>query len=283
METTWKPSLRAPSTPGGALAIAAVASILAGILIFSALHANKKTAAPAAPTAPARVLVANRTIAKGSPAAAIVSDRSTHLASVAQNALVGGAVTDFAQINGKVATHDILRGQQLTAADFTTRNATALTARITGDQRAVSVPIDASHGLIGDAKAGDHVDVFASFGTNSDGAPSKITSVLKPLATDVLVLKSPDKAKGGVSGSGQASVMTLRLPSRTAAKLAFTADNGKVWVVLRPPTGAPKVDETMVTIADVLGGTVYEIRPNTGAANTGAASAGAANAKGQGK
>jgi hypothetical protein len=37
-----------------------------------------------------------------------------------------------------------------------------------------------------------------------------------------------------------------------AAAIAFAADNGKVWLVLRPPTGARPVRPGLVTVGTVL-------------------------------
>jgi Flp pilus assembly protein CpaB len=257
MELARKSPLRAPSTPTGALAAAAVAAVLAGVLVFGALKSAKNDNKGSAAAAATRVVVADRLIPKGSPADAIATGNATRQTSVAQSALVAGAVTDFSQLRDKVATHDILPGQQLSADDFTAVDTKSLSGQVSKDQRAVSIPLDTSHGMVGQVKPGDRVDVFAGF--NVDSSAGAESAVLKPLASNVLVLKSPKKAKtSGVTSSG--SVVTLRLPSRMAAKVAFSSDNGKVWVVLRSPAGAPKVNSAPVGLSDVIGSDYYLIK-----------------------
>ena len=73
----------------------------------------------------------------------------------------------------RVATREIYEGAQLTASDFSTE-ATSLSSALTDAERIVSVPLDAAHGLVGQAQEGDHVDVYAGFNVipiGADGRP----------------------------------------------------------------------------------------------------------------
>ena len=65
-------------------------------------------------------------------------------------------------------------------------------------------------------------------------------------------------ARSGV-GSAGGSVVTLRAPSRLAAQIAFSSDNGKLWIALRPAAGAPGVKGNIVTLSEVLGSSGYLI------------------------
>jgi Flp pilus assembly protein CpaB len=126
----------------------------------------------------------------------------------------------------------------LTAADFTAVGATIASELPNGD-RAIAIPVDSAHGLVGFVHPGDHVDVLASFGggTTTHGTVTVV-------AQDVLVLSAPGGGGGGGGiiggggGGGGAGNMVLRVDARTAQELAFDADNGKVWITLRPPAGA---------------------------------------------
>ena len=39
--------------------------------------------------------------------------------------------------------------------------------------------------------------------------------------------------------------------------VAFSADYGKLWIVLRPPAGAPGVNRSLITLTSVLGGSEF--------------------------
>jgi Flp pilus assembly protein CpaB len=72
---------------------------------------------------------------------------------------------------------------------------------------------------------------------------------------NVLVLDVPKKASDGAVGGGGAnetSEVTLRVTSKAAPKIAFAADNGKLWLVLRPQNGAKLDRTTLVSLASLL-------------------------------
>ena len=102
--------------PGiGPYTAAAIAAILAGVLVFSAIN----SARDGVTVGPSTVLVANQLIPKGSTAEAISEGNLFKPASVASDSAVSGAVTDVSQLQGKVATADIYPGQQLSLSRFT--------------------------------------------------------------------------------------------------------------------------------------------------------------------
>ena len=68
-----------------------------------------------------------------------------------------------------VTTHDLVRGQQLTTADFAKPSDPVMSKLGAGD-RAMTIPLDSAHGMIGNVQAGDHVDVLAGFEVQPDGA-----------------------------------------------------------------------------------------------------------------
>jgi Flp pilus assembly protein CpaB len=101
--------------------------------------------------------------------------------------------------------------------------------------------------LAGDIAAGDRVDVLAGF--NVQGATGGTRPVMKPLTTNVLVLKADKQGAGSSSNSN----VTLRVTAGMATKLAFASENGKVWLVLRP-AGAKEGPSTPVSVNSLLFG-----------------------------
>lgn len=242
------------STRAGTIALATGAAVLAAVVVL--VYINRYRTSVDEGAQPVSVLVAKSLIEKGTPGNVVASDELYQIAQVAKADLQDGAMLDPSSLRGRVAVDDIYPGKQLTAADFTARPSDAIDLKLARDQRAVSVPIDAAHGLVGHVQAGDHVDVLVGFNIQKlgpDGSPDPDAAtrpVLRTLMQNVLVLDAPAAAKGLASNSG--ANVVLRVDPRQAADLAFAADNGKVWVVLRPKTGAPPVAPAFVTLETEL-------------------------------
>ena len=241
---------RFAGTRRGALTIAAIAAALAAIILvaFAAKYKNSVRGGNVERTA----LVADRLIPRGTSGALVVSGGLFRQSQVRESDLAAGAVADGSALAGKVATRDIYPGQQITAADFAA-NADPLRGQLKGDQRAIAIPLDASHGLIGEVRTGDHVDVLAGFnatnGNTGAGRPQ-----LRTLMANVLVLSAPGSDGSSKTNPGSSSNVTLRVSANDAAKLAFASDNGKIWIVLRPPTGGTNPGASPVTLESLLSG-----------------------------
>jgi Flp pilus assembly protein CpaB len=100
---------------------------------------------------------------------------------------------------------------------------------------------------------GNRVDVYAGFNViplGADGQPisgGQARPMLRLILSDVPVLAIGEKA----SGSGTTNV-SLGVDDLDAAQLAFASDNGKLWLVLRPRTGAKPTTATLVTPETLL-------------------------------
>lgn len=219
------------STRQGTLAIAVVATLVAaGILVF-ALHRYRQSIETS--SKPATVLVARRLIQKGTAGAAIGVGRDFRITKILDKQVAQGAFASSAALHGEVAAVDIYPGQQLTAADFV--GGGLFYSKLPRNGRAVSVPVDTSHGMIGNIQTGDRVDVYVSFPKEGN-----VPAYLRLVAPDVVVLDAGQASGGGTLGvntSNATSNVVLEVDAHQAAELAFSADNGKVWLVLRPANG----------------------------------------------
>lgn len=242
MELTTKSPLRGFfSTRAGTIALALGAAALAAVLVVVGLNAASKPSPGAVSNS---VVVANQLIPKGSSGQTIAAQRLFRTSDIARESVVAGAVTDISQLTGTVAVRDIFPGQQISKADFASA-AGVLTADLTGEQRAMAVPVDGAHGMVGQVAGGDRVDVLA----NLDGAGG---SVMKVIARDITVLRAPGEAPP--NGGAASSAIVLRVGDRTAARLAYATDNGKIWIFLRPGAGAKDSNVDVVTLNSVLAG-----------------------------
>jgi Flp pilus assembly protein CpaB len=227
----------------GTIALGLVAAAFAGLLLLAYL--NRYRDSVSSESAPVTVLVAKRLIEQGTSGAEIASSRLFEVRELASEHVKVGAITDAASLKNAVTIQDIYPGQQLLMSDLTALGY-ALGTQLVKGQRAISVPIDTTHGLIGHVQPADRVDVYGGFTVGED-------AVTKLLMQDVLVLSAGAPTGGGISGGG-GGTLVLRVTARQAGELAFATDNGKVWVVLRPRTGAPLERPRLITKKKLLFG-----------------------------
>jgi len=237
------------SSKNGSIAAALVTAVVAGLLIVFFL--NQYRDGVNKDGVPTTVVVAQKLVEQGASGDTAGAQGLFKTTKVPRDQLKPGAVTDPAALRGKVAAAEILPGQQLTAADFKSAGHGIVT-KLAADERAITVPLDSAHGLVGKVRAGDHVDVLSGFVL--DGGAGGQHPVLRTLMQDVLVLDVPRSASGAAIGAGanQSSDVALRVTSRAAPKLAFAADNGKLWIVLRPQNGANLDRTTLVSLQSLL-------------------------------
>jgi Flp pilus assembly protein CpaB len=236
-------------TRGGALLAGIAAALIAAIILIVYLDSYRSSVNSG--KQPVTVLVAKFFIPKGTPGELIGSRNLYQVTTVRKDQLSNLAITDPGTLTGQIAATDINPGAQLVSSDFTTEGAGGLSYQIVGRQRAIAIPVDSTHGLIGQVAAGDNVDVYVSVGNGPQGSNQVGTAggaVLKLLASNIKVLVAPDTSGG--TGSGTNAI--LRVTTKQAAKFAFAADNARLWLVLRPQVGATKTPPALVTLNSLL-------------------------------
>jgi Flp pilus assembly protein CpaB len=237
------------STRGGTIALGGAAAVLAAFVLL--LYLNQYRNSVAGDSEHVTVLVARSLIEKGMPGDVVGLKRLFGSEQAPKDHVRDGAITDPSTLRGRVAVQDIYPGQQLTVADFAiTTN--AIGAKLAGKYRAVAVPVDSAHGLVGTVVAGDRVDVHASFEYPPNGSNSE--PVVTVIMQNALVLDAPAQTAGGVATGNQTVEVVVRLTRDRAAEVAWAADNGKVWLVLRPRAGAARTKQRVVTARDLLRG-----------------------------
>jgi Flp pilus assembly protein CpaB len=241
------------STRGGTLALAGLTALIAAIAVFAYVKHYRNSVQEGG--VPATVLVSSGLIPKGTAGATIATKHLFQAQTIRESQLREGAISDAASLRGSVAKTDILPGQQLTVTDFTSAKG-GLAAELTGLQRAITISIDSAHGMIGQISAGDRIDVYAGFNVSpidALGRPigsGQTRAVLRLVMQNVPVLDVSKTNRFGAGGD--TSQVTLKATSYQAEKLAFASDNGKVWLVLRPPTGARASAPKLITVETLL-------------------------------
>ena len=241
---------RVLATREGTIAFALLAAVLAAVMLRAFTRGYTRSVDRNGESV--TVLVAKDALPKGSSGDVIAEKGLFQTTGFARDQVKDGAVTDPATLRGLVAAHPLVRGQQITIADFV-KPSDPVISRLADERRAMTIPLDSAHGMIGRIHAGDHVDVLSGFQVQPDGA-GRPRPVLRTLLQDVEVLDAPaDKGQGGLgASSSQTQNVTLRISEKDAPELAFASDNGKVWIVLRAQAGAKQRAMSLVTLDRLL-------------------------------
>ena len=229
---------RLSTSRGGAVALGIGAAVLAGILLL--IYLDRYRNSVQGENKDVSVLVAKRLILQGTSGTVIGGKDMYQGAQVARKDIKVGAIADPSYLTGRVATNDILPGQQLTTADFSADTTNAVNTRITGNQRALSVNVDNVHGSLSQLKSGDHIDIYIGLGAvGSNGQ-----AIVKLFRPNVLVMEVPSADSGN---------LILRINnSKDAADFAYVNDHTQLWFVLRPAAGAKQTKPDTATLNTVL-------------------------------
>lgn len=249
---------RFTSSRRGTLTLGILAAVIAAALLLVYIAQYRKDVNSS--TSTTSVLVANRLIPQGSSGDVVASDKWFTVVSKPKSQVQDGAISDPSSIRGLVASHDIFPDQQLTAKDFQTAPTDAVVYKLSGDERAIAIPLDSAHGLTPFLQAGDHVDILGGFDVvpiGANGAPASIGGqprpVLKAIAQDIKVLDVPDSSSTTTPGANDQGNVVVAVTQQQAWDIDFAIKNGTVFLNARGQTG--KVTDarpSLVTLETLL-------------------------------
>jgi pilus assembly protein CpaB len=187
-----------------------------------------------------RVLVVEKPVPEGTPGEKLTGLVTTK--TLPAKAVVPGTLSSLAPISGRVATTDLVPGEQLLASRFIDP---ALLVdpnevKIPKGMQEVSIALESQRVLGGDLKPGATVGVFISL-AKEDERPAQTNLVLnKVLVSKVdggATAVKPEEGDEPVTGAAvpEGSLMvTLAMTAPNAEKLVFGAEHGKIWLSLEP-------------------------------------------------
>jgi Flp pilus assembly protein CpaB len=242
------------ATRRGTIAAGLAAAALALILIFAYVNGYQRSVNDK--KASVTVLVAKHLIPKGTPGATIAKSEAFQTTRLRHDQVRDGAFVDPGALHGLIATGDIFPGQQLVRSDFGTATG-QLSAELADAERAVAIPLDTAHGLIGDLQPLDRVDVIGGFSVrpvDRYGNPvgsGESRPLMRLLAENLVVLRVPASSGGGIGGDSSKRIV-VQAPTKIAEEIAFASDNGHIWVLLRPATGARPSYDRVISLETTL-------------------------------
>lgn len=235
------------STRRGIMTLATAAAVVAGAILLVFLNAYRDGLTGGGDTQ--TVLVAKQLIAKGAPGEVIAAEGMYQSATIDEDKVEAGAISDPDAIKDQYASKSIFPGEQLRPEDFQS-NAEGFASRLGAYERAMAIPVDNYHGMVGELKAGDRVDVIGAFLLSTAGSTLVTSSVTKTLLQDALVLKAPEEREDG--STDEQEVYLKISDDRDAEVIAYTAEIGKIWLTLRPAAGAKSHPPAFGTVQRAL-------------------------------
>lgn len=196
-----------------------------------------------------RVLVADRDIDQGTPGSALAGGALVERR-VPARARVPDAITSPDQVQGLIATQETLSGEQVTLRRFGSLKATGVLAQINRRQRAVQLAGDPNQVLDGTLKAGDRVDVMATW---SVPASCDSCRVVRTIVRDARVLGTSEELPSvGNAEASNSKPVQLRLTDRQAERVFWMEKNGDWWLVLRPVVKPRSSSDAVQTAGSIL-------------------------------
>jgi Flp pilus assembly protein CpaB len=226
---------------GIAVALAALAAILTSVYVVN----YKRHVQSGEDKVP--VYVAARDIPAGTSGAEVIDQHMLKKVTIPKKAIVAGAISNPSDLSSYIATQDVYEGEQVSTRRFAPPKEQGIRAQIKGTQRAYQVEGTSHQLLAGTLKAGDHVDVVATWGIKNPGSQDSSTDAIvsRVVLRDLLVLTPADAAASStaVTASQQAAFVQLRMTDWQAQKMIWiqknSQDSGAGWHLdLRPPNGS---------------------------------------------
>ena len=184
------------------------------------------------------IWVAKRDIPAGTTGADIERKGMLEKSEIVRRSVVPGAISNPDQVAELVTSQPIFAGEQLSTRRFSTPSQRGIKAQLTGVQRAIEVDGNQHSLLAGTLKAGDKVDVVATFATGiSSGSGVLFTRIV---LRDIEVLRPPANVNAsdkltGVSDRGGAFSVMLKVTDTQVQKLHWVYTAAEEWhLELRP-------------------------------------------------
>jgi Flp pilus assembly protein CpaB len=225
--------------------IAVALALVAGLLSLFYVANYKRHVQHNEKTVP--VYVATGDIAVGTSGADIVKHHLLQTSQVTQRTVVPGAISNPDQLVNLVTTQPILAQEQVTLRRFADHAELGPRAQLHGTLRALAVEGDGAQLLDGVLKAGDHVDLVATFDGKTDAG-----TISRVVVRNLLVLQASSGAGSSKVSGSSGSVLLAASEQRQIQKIWWTVKNADGWSLeLRPVNNATDSPEDVESTKSV--------------------------------
>ncbi len=218
------------------LIIAVVCGLGAAILSAVYLLSLPKPAAVEPTVKMVPVVVATVDI----PRHALISSDMVGLSQVAETEKPSGALSNLGDAITHLTVEPVVAGQPILASQIERRVGASLAYQVPPKMRAVTVAIDPVSGVAGFLKAGDRVDILATFDVEAEAITKTVLQDVQLLAIDERTaidgVPSEGEEEGEAKPKAQASTTaTVAVTPTQAQRLVLAASKGKILLTLRGP------------------------------------------------
>jgi Flp pilus assembly protein CpaB len=226
--------------------IAVALALVAGLLSLFYVANYKRHVQHAEKTV--SVYVAKNDIGVGTPGADIVKRHLVTTSEVPQRSVVPGSISNPDQLANLVTTQPILAEEQITLRRFADHAELGPRAQLHGTLRAIAISGDPTQVLAGILKAGDHVDLVASFDGKTDAG-----TISRVVLRNLLVLQAGDASASSSKLSATSTpVLLAASEQRQIQKIFWATKNADAWSLdLRPVTNATDSPEDVESAKSV--------------------------------
>jgi pilus assembly protein CpaB len=225
--------------------LALVLAVVGGVLAY--VYAAGADARAMARLSPVQVLVVAQPIPAGTPAEAISG--SLTVEDVPAAAVVPGALTDLAGLQGLVANADLQPGEQLLAARFGAPDALPGGIEIPPGMHQLTIQLEPRRVIGGELSVGDLAGVFVSRGASSETH----LIVHKVLVVDVVGgvgVTTNEQGQDVETAPAETVMVTLALTPADAELVVYAAEYERIWLSIEAPDATD--DGTRVVTPEVI-------------------------------
>ena len=196
---------------------------------------------------PVRILVASENIKAGTSAEDALTRKLIEEKEVPRRSAVAGGFRNVRQLEGKVATVDIMRGEQLLPGRWL--GAEQVEGRgllpIPDDHQALSIGLDLTRQVAGFVTPGDKVGILVTAPRPPDGAITTrfLLQNVRVLAVGTTALTTSTAQSGGRVNQGKGSqtltAITLAVKKGFVENVVHAAEEGNIYLTLMPRNAQP--------------------------------------------
>ena len=230
------------------IAIALVLAALAAVLVIYYTQGVKNSADQGSQSV--SVVVATQTVPTGTSVKSVMSDFA--IRSVVRKDMVVGALTSLSQLDPTATTAtQIIQGSQVTGAMFGANTQNPIPSQYTGSWRSIQVAFNSNMVMAGTLSAGDYVDIAwdGNIQPSNTGTKWSQVTVSRIIMRDVKVLSTTttgvastalasDTSSGGGNNGQNGNAVILQMQDSEVPFFLQAYNNGQIWFILRPKTGA---------------------------------------------
>jgi len=192
------------------------------------------------------------TAAQDIPANTLITQDMLETKDVPTDAILPGAISKISDVVGKALKSDIFVGEQIISAKIIVPGETsngALSYAIEPGMRAITIGVDATAGVAGMLRPGDHIDLMGEYDVAGTVYTDLVAEYLNILAVDGVLSETGKTADGS---SVAYSTITLEVTPQQAMEISMAAYSGTLRAVLRSPLDEVVNSYKSITLINIL-------------------------------